>query len=85
MIFHVQNARRVVGAFNGAAKLEERKAVGAQHRAVGDPIDAERDLFDEPQKLQKLAARLSKGAIAFELEPGSVDRLPHFDSDRGAH
>ena len=84
VIFHVEDARGVVGALHVDADPREPVGVVAQHGAVGRAVEAQRGFLHPAQEPRELLARGRLVAEALELEPGGVDRLPHLHRQRGA-
>ena len=58
MVFHIEDARGVVGAFEMHAKAREPVGVVAQHGAVGRAVEAQRGLLHETQEARQFLARL---------------------------
>ena len=85
VIFHVEDARGVVGALDENAEPREPIGVVAQHGAVGRAVEAQRRFLHPAQEPRQFLARGRLVAEALELEPGGVDRLPHLHGERGAH
>ena len=85
VIFHVEDARGVVGALHVDAEPREPVGVVAQHGPVGRAVEAQRRFLHPAQEARELLARRRLVAEALELEPGGVDRLPHLHGQRGAH
>jgi len=50
MIFHIENARGIVGTFNIKSKSVEPVGFVAQHGAIGRAVELARNCFDEFQK-----------------------------------
>ena len=83
--FDVEDARGVVGALLVEAEPREPVGVVAQHGAVGAAVEAQRGFLHPAQEAHELLARGRPVAEALELQPGAVDRVPHFHGERGAH
>ena len=84
VIFHVENARGVVGALHVDADAGEPVGVVPQHRAVGRAVEAQRRFLHPAEEPRQLLARGRLVAEALQLQPGGVDRLPHLHRERGA-
>src|SRR5947209_8392019 len=84
MVFHVENARYVIGALEIYANARETIGVVAQHGPIGRAIIAQRRSHDPAQKSRKLLARRPAFVPMLQFKPDAVDRVPHFSRERGA-
>ena len=85
VIFDVEDARGVVGAFDKDSEPGEPVGVVAQHGAVGRAVEAQRGFLHPAQEAGELLARARPVAPLLEFEPGAVDGVPHLDGQRRAH
>ncbi len=90
MVFHVEQARRVVGALDENPQPIEPIAVVAQQRAVARAVEIERGLFDVLEEARQglavqIPARAARRLEALELQPSVVDRGPCLHRQGGAH
>ena len=88
MIFDVENAGRIVGAFDVETDAREPIGVVTQHRAVGRAVEDKRRGFGKFEEARCLLAVMRGIALAVEalqIKPGAVDRVPHFRGQRRAH
>jgi hypothetical protein len=85
VVFHVEDARGVVGAFEEGAEAGEIVDVVAQHRAVDRAAHQRGLLADQVQHLGQVAfADLARQRLASAIIQ-QVDRLPHLAGQRRAH
>ena len=85
MILHVEDAGGVVGALDIDAEPREPVAVVAQHRPVGRAVEDQRDVLHPVEEAGEFLAIHALLLEALELQPGSVERVPHLRGQRGAH
>src|SRR6516162_7544048 len=85
VVFHVEDARGVIGALDIDAEPREPIGVIAQHRSVRGAVIMQRGFLHPAQETRKLLARGVSIAVTLELEPGAVYSVPHFYRQRGPH
>src|SRR5437763_1435398 len=84
VIFHVERARRLLGAFEELAGLQEVPTLLARHRAVRDALEEMAELLDraiEEMHVLRADRRLAELLQALQLEVEAVEHLPHLAGD----
>ncbi len=84
VIFDVEQPRGVVGAFDRAAEHDEPIGIAPQHRPVRRAVERQHRRLDRFEHRRELVAIVEPGAIALDVEPRAVDRLPPLERQRGA-
>ena len=84
IIFDVEDARGVVGAFEEGAEPREIIAVVAQHRARKGPADKGIVLADRREHIGQIVLTHLPLELRAERHPAGVDRLPYFAGEIGA-
>ena len=85
MIFHIENARRIVTALDKCPELHEMKTVTPQHGGNGAPVEHQRALFHPVEKPVKPTTTQAALLHAREFEPGAVEAFPLFGGERRAY
>src|SRR6266853_4643008 len=85
MVFHIENARDVIGALEIYANARETIGVVAQHGPIGGAVIAQRGSHDPAEESRKLLARRWAFVPLLQFKPDTVDSVPHFGRERGAH
>ena len=84
MVIDVEQPQRDARALHGAADPQEIMAFGAQHAGRHRPAKPRHIAANPVDQHRQFAHRPVRGQ-PFEPPPAVVERLPHFERQRGAH
>src|SRR6266568_3519077 len=85
MVFHIENARDVIGALEIYANARETIGVVAQHGPVGGAVIAQRRSHDPAKESRKLLARRRTFVPMLQFKPDAVDGVPHLGRERSPY
>ena len=85
VVFHVEDARGVVGALDERAEAREVERFAAHDRAVGDAAEEVRALLHPVEEARRLRPDDALALERAHLDPRRVERLPHLGGDLPAH